>query len=222
MNKTHRVKYPRTFHLPWSEGKTHDDKTLPDVSHFTGREVVVTVKLDGENTSIYSDYTHARSLDSSGHWSRSWIKAFQGEIGHNIPANWRICGENMTAVHSIEYTDLKSYFYGFSIWNEVNTCISWDDTLVFFELLGIEHVPILYRGVFDETVIRKLYTQEMYDTCEGYVVRLADAFEYRDFNRSVAKFVRKDHVVCTDEHWFYGSTTVKKNTLSPTRHKYIR
>ena len=28
------VKYPRTYHLPWSPGATKDDRTLPDVSHF--------------------------------------------------------------------------------------------------------------------------------------------------------------------------------------------
>ena len=68
------VKYPRTWHLPWSPGATKDDRVLPDTAHFNSQEVVVTVKMDGENTTLYPDYLHARSLDSRNHPSRNWIK----------------------------------------------------------------------------------------------------------------------------------------------------
>jgi len=37
-----RHKYPRTFHLPWSEGATSDDKTLDNVDHFEGKRVIIT------------------------------------------------------------------------------------------------------------------------------------------------------------------------------------
>jgi dihydroneopterin aldolase len=40
-------------------------------------------------------------------------------------------------------------------------------------------------------------------------VRLEDAFDYRDFRRSVAKFVRKNHVQ-TDEHWMAGEVIPNK------------
>jgi hypothetical protein len=43
------IKYPRTLHLPWSPGLTNDDRQLKSTEHFEGREVVVTVKMDGEN-----------------------------------------------------------------------------------------------------------------------------------------------------------------------------
>ena len=42
------MKYPRSFHLPWSRGYTDDDKVARNVNHFIGKEVVVTEKLDGE------------------------------------------------------------------------------------------------------------------------------------------------------------------------------
>lgn len=42
------MKYPRSFHLPWSRGYTHDDKVAKNVNHFIGKEVVVTEKLDGK------------------------------------------------------------------------------------------------------------------------------------------------------------------------------
>lgn len=44
------VKYPRTYHLPFSESRTKDDRTLSDCSIFEGREVVVTEKMDGATT----------------------------------------------------------------------------------------------------------------------------------------------------------------------------
>jgi hypothetical protein len=50
---TNRVKYPRTFHLPWSPGRGKDDKGHSGTSMFEGKEVVVTVKMDGECTSLY-------------------------------------------------------------------------------------------------------------------------------------------------------------------------
>lgn len=122
-------KYPRTFHLPWSEGATQDDKITNDLSLFE-KEIVVTIKMDGENTTCYSDYIHARSLDSRNHVSRNWVKAFHATFKHNIPIGWRICGENLFAQHSIRYDNLESYFYLFSIWDDNNNCLNWADTLV--------------------------------------------------------------------------------------------
>lgn len=71
---TDYVKYPRTWHLPWSQGKTKDDKTLANCEHFQGKRVIVTEKMDGENCTIYKNYIHARSIDGRDHWSRSWVK----------------------------------------------------------------------------------------------------------------------------------------------------
>ena len=70
---TKYVKYPRTLHLPWSYG-TSDDKFLKDTLNFDDEEVVVTEKLDGENTTLYNDYIHARSLEYDSHQSRNLIK----------------------------------------------------------------------------------------------------------------------------------------------------
>ncbi len=49
-----RIKYPRTFHLPWSPGLTKDDKRIENLDGFIGREVVVTEKMDGEFRWSYS------------------------------------------------------------------------------------------------------------------------------------------------------------------------
>ncbi|WP_444997397.1 RNA ligase family protein [Aliikangiella sp. IMCC44359] len=124
-----RYKYPRTPHLPWSPGATRDDIRCVDSKIFEDRMVVVTEKMDGENATLYKNHMHARSIDSRHHPSRDWLKKFHASIAYNIPAGWRICGENLFAQHSIAYKNLSSYFYGFSIWNEDNDCLSWKDTL---------------------------------------------------------------------------------------------
>jgi hypothetical protein len=57
------VKYPRTYHLPWSPGMTKDDRQIKSIDVFEGKDIVVTLKMDGENTNWYKDYCHARSLE---------------------------------------------------------------------------------------------------------------------------------------------------------------
>lgn len=189
------VKYPRTYHVPWSQPDRRDDMYLSDMSQFEGRRVVVTEKMDGENTTMYNDYIHARSINSGGHESRKWVKGLWGKIGWEIPDEFRICGENLYAKHSVAYDDLKSYFLAFSMWDG-NTCLDWDETLKYLEMLDLEHVPVLYEGMYDEDIVRGLEGRE------GWVIRLWDSFKYRDFRRSVAKKVNDDFVVGTHGHWF--------------------
>lgn len=123
---TDKVKYPRTYHLPWSPGATDDDRIMEDPDTcFGGKAVVVTEKMDGENCTMYSDYIHARSLEYSSHPSRDRVKAMWSQIAHDIPKGWRVCGENLYAEHSIHYDDLSSYFQVFSVWNDKNVCLSW-------------------------------------------------------------------------------------------------
>ncbi len=89
---TSRVKYPRTNHLPWSPGVNDDDRVLKDLSVFEGKRIIVTKKMDGENTTMYSDHIHARSLDSRGGQDRAYVKQIWAQIAHDIPQDWRICG----------------------------------------------------------------------------------------------------------------------------------
>jgi hypothetical protein len=194
-----RVKYPRTYHAPWSN-PTKDDRTIHDISHFDGIEVVVTEKLDGENTTIYNDAVHARSLSPISGEDHGYVKILQARLAADIPHGWRICGENLYAVHSIRYQNLDSYFYMFSLWDERNTCLSWDETEEWAELLGIKTVPVLYRGVFDVDKIQSLWTPDKRDVMEGYVIRAVSSFPFVDFRKQVMKFVRPEHVT-TKTHW---------------------
>jgi hypothetical protein len=212
-----RTKYPRTFHLPWSESRTSDDKTLSENQvddMFIGREVVVTEKLDGENTTIYGDgYTHARSLDSSHHPSRSASKALAATTAPNIPEGWRLMGENLYAEHSISYDKLSSFFVLFGIADENNNALSWREVEEYGEMLGLTVAPVIYKGIWDEEAIQGLwpFSSAYGAEAEGYVVRTASGFPMSQFSDYVAKFVRSNHVQ-TKDHWMHS--TIKANQIA--------
>ena len=168
--------------------------------------MVVKFKMDGENTTIYDDgFVHARSMDSTDHPSRHWMKSFAWVVAYGIHAGFRICGENLYAKHSIHYENLPSYFLAFSAW-EGERCLSWHTTEALCGKLGIETVPVVYIGEWDsdsgmERLLLKCF--EPYETDhEGYVVRPYDSFDLKDFCRSVAKYVRQNHVQ-TEKHWMH-------------------
>ena len=196
---TDRVKYPRTHHLPFSPGKTDDDRVMPDLELLRAETIVVTEKLDGENTNLYCDYLHARSLDYAPRVDRDRMKALHASVAHDIPKGWRICGENVWAQHSIAYRELRSFFHVFGMWTDKNECLSWGDTVEYAELLGLPPVPVLYVGPWDEAAVRACM-RTTGDEQEGYVVRVERAFRTTEFRRAVGKFVRAGHVQ-TQAHW---------------------
>lgn len=209
-----RYKYPKTLHFPWSSGLQNDDRMMlvEDVlANFTGKEVVVSEKLDGENTSLYSDHIHARSIYSGDHPSRSWVKALHGRIKNDIPNGWRICGENCFAHHSIFYESLETYFYVFAIFDGNNMCLSWKETCEWCNLLDLKTVSVLWNDPFQIDVVQHfLPTTLDFNKVEGFVCRNSESYHYLDFQKNVAKFVRKGHVQ-TDQHWM--SKPVVKNLL---------
>lgn len=208
------VKYPRTYHLPWSN-LLKDDRIMQDDSCFHGKRVVCTLKMDGENTTMYNDYIHARSLNSGSHPTRNWVKGFWSRVSYLIDENMRICGENLYAVHSIEYSNLPSYFMAFSVWVD-NTCLSWDESMEYFGILGMNVVPVFYDGVYDQKAILEEF-KKYENIHEGYVIRLADEFKYGDFRKSVGKFVRPEfRQMVNSSHGHWISKKIETNKIKPS------
>lgn len=214
-------KFPSIKHFPFSEHVTTDDKVMnmKDVlRNFEGKEVVVTEKLDGENSTLYRDYYHARSVSGNDHPSRHWLKSLWGTIRNQIPEGWRIVGENVYAEHSIHYLNLHTYFYVISVWDDKNKCLSWDDTVDFAQNLGLKVVPLLWGGKWNIDKVKSCFTNKSvfegsYDiktkqeAQEGYVCRISGSFEFpvskdneKTYFSTIAKFVRKNHVQ-TSDHW---------------------
>lgn len=194
-------KYPSTPYLLGSASKDSNDSITNGID---AKRVVVTEKMDGEGTTFYNDGYHARSVDSRFHPSRSWVAALHGSIAHLIPDNMKICGENLYAQHSIRYENLSSYFMVYNIWED-DTCLSWDSTVEWCNLLGLETVPVIYRWekpIEDWDWLHKTWIKAVQREVEGFVVRDASAFHISEWGRKIGKWVRPHHVQ-TDEHWMH-------------------
>ena len=205
------VKYQRTYHLLWSN-LLKDDRMLENDEHFHGKRVIGSLKMDGENSNLYNDYIHARSINSSNHETRKWLKGLWSQISYLMDDNMRICGENLYAVHSLRYENLPSYFMVFSIWFD-NKCINWDDTVEYSKILGLETVPVFYDGIYNKDAIIEAF-KPYEKTNEGYVIRLFDEFDYSNFKRSIAKFVRPEfRQTINNSHGHWISKKIETNKL---------
>jgi hypothetical protein len=211
---TQYKKYPRTFHMPGSNC-TNDDKMVQSMSHFYGKYIVVTLKMDGECSTLYKDYMHARSINSKDYISRHYLKNLHSMIKIRINERHKICGENMYAKHTIHYKNLDSFFYGFSVWSIASDiCLSWNFTKRVIQKLGLTLVPIMYEGIYNEKIINALKRIKFYnnDPVEGFVIRKTGHFKRDEFKTSVAKFVHKEFSnSISSDHWM--SNSIIKNQL---------
>jgi hypothetical protein len=201
-------KYGRTFHLPISLGATSDDKTLTSLEGLSGDDLIITEKMDGENTTLHPSGTHARSPDSRYHPSRDWVKAYAAGISPQLATGERIIGENLFARHSLAYDALPSYFLGFA-WIVDGVFQSWDQTLRRFAELGITPVPTLYRGPYVANLFEDIAAGLDPQKQEGFVVRAADPFPETEMPARLGKYVRQDHVQ-SETHWMHAPMIANK------------
>ena len=200
-------KYNRTYHLPFSPGTTSDDRISKTVDSILGIEVVISEKLDGENCGMVKDGVYARShaTFTTSPWSKE-VRQLHSILRHDLSEDVFLFGENMEGIHSIEYSDLTSYFYLFGVRDNYNW-ISWDEVEEYSYILDVPTAPVLFRGFINtyeelKTIVEDLVSQpsSLGGKREGIVIRNANSFHNDDFSQNVMKWVRKGHVQ-TDEHW---------------------
>lgn len=206
------MKYPRTYHLPWSPGTTSDDKKLSGdwFDMYKDKEIVITEKLDGENTAIthFDCFARSHTSPTRSPWSRNlWDNnGILWQVKDKIAENEIVFGENLYGEHSITYDKLTAYWHIFAV-NDGKVWYSWDDVCTVADILKQPHVPELWRGYLKSEehlleLINTLVHQESFygPQREGIVMRIADEFPIEDFSKCVCKWVRPNHVQ-TDEHW---------------------
>lgn len=201
-------KYGRTYHLPYSPGTTNDDRISDGVDSLLGKEIIITEKLDGSNTGMVDEGVYGRShaVFTKNPWDQEVRQLHKIKVEGMLGEGVFLFGENLEGIHSIEYTNLESYFYIFGV-RDNNKWISWKEVEEYSYLLDIPTVPVLFRGVINtekelQAIVESLVTKEstLGGAREGIVVRNAGEFDNSDFGSNVMKWVRKDHVT-TDEHW---------------------
>ncbi len=198
-------KYPRTYHFPFSPGTTSDDRIASGWEDILLQELVMTEKLDGENTCLKSDGVYARShaAPTVNPWAVKMRELWE-QHKHSL-GDLEVFGENLYAIHSIEYERLESYLYIFGIRNG-EEWLAWDEVEFYANLLELPTVPVIERGIFTNKEIEEKISLKMAagsqlgGECEGFVFRTAGGFSVDSFGQNVLKYVRKNHVK-TDEHW---------------------
>jgi hypothetical protein len=203
-----KTKYPRSYHFSYSLGAKNDDRINNDVSTLLGTDIIISEKIDGSNTAFSNVAVFGRSHVEPTR--NSWdVKMWElhNRIKSSIDEDMYIFGENMYGIHSIEYSELTSYFYMFGV-RYKDIWLSWDEVEEISYLLDIPTVPVLFKGM---TTVDKILEGMVKDFAsqpsslggirEGVVVRLRNSFHDDDFSNSLLKYVRKDHVQTSDTHW---------------------
>lgn len=208
------TKYPRTYHVPWSPGATSDDKKLPDDWFYgygyAGSEIVITEKMDGENTAFQDGdvYSRSHAVPTRSPWSRNlWdTDGLLWKIKSKISEDEIVYGENLYGEHSIHYDKLPAYFFAFA-YRRGDYWFPWDDMVVMAEILDVPTVPVLWRGVIEtESQLKRMVADLMSQPStygqekEGVVIRKVGGFNNEDFPKNICKWVRENHVQ-TDQHW---------------------
>lgn len=196
-------KFPRTPHLPSSCSATSDDKWLSKeglANLQSGVELIVTEKMDGSNYNMTRERAYARSVDGVGHpWDKPARRLWE-QVRWDIPEDIRLSGESLYGRRSVAYEGLSAPFLLFGVW-EGDTLLSWDDMSEWAELLGLQMVPLIYRGhSFDEAISAWSARGYVDDSSEGFVVREAGAIAYDEYGLHVGKWVRANHVR-TEDTW---------------------
>jgi hypothetical protein len=212
------MKYGRTYHYPFSPGTTSDDRInhnyWNDITAI--KQLVHTEKLDGENNcmSKYGVFARSHAAPTESAWSRK-IREYWQSIKNDL-GELEIFGENLYAIHSIEYPYIENYFFVFGI-RENERWLSWEETKFYAGTLDLPLVPEI--KFFDTPTEQKTFEQELLSivktesvfgsidtitgkpcSMEGVVTRSVADYATADFAKNVFKYVRKGHVK-TDEHW---------------------
>lgn len=212
------MKYNRIFHLPFSPGTTSDDRIASDISNLLYKPIVIQEKLDGSNSGIcrYGVYARSHGDFSKNPWDIKMWELYE-KIKKDIGEDVYLFMENMYGIHSITYSNLKSYYYMFGI-RDGDTWLSFEGVSEISYLLDIPTVPVLYEGTFEtekelkEKVLELIKEPSRLGSpiMEGCVIRLRDSFTDEEFSNSIFKWVRKGHVK-TDEHWTRNWKKAKLN-----------
>jgi hypothetical protein len=212
-------KYGRTYHYPFSPGTTSDDRINRDYWEDMKqiKELAHTEKLDEENNCLnaYGVFARSHAAPTESPWTSAIRQRW--ELIKNDLGNIELFGENLYAIHSIEYKRLEEYYYIFAV-RCLDKWLSWEEVKFYASLFDFPVVPEIHKqqlSGYSEEELRKqviAYAQEpsafeSYDTItgnacsrEGVVSRNTSEYDVGDFARNVFKYVRKGHVK-TDAHW---------------------
>ena len=198
-------KYGRTFHYPFSPGTTSDDRInhdyWSDVQSIS--KIVHTEKLDGENTCLnkYGVFARSHAAPTRHPWA-GYLKERWNTIKNDL-GDLEIFGENIYAIHSIEYLQIENHFFVFAI-RENEQWLSWEEVKFYAELLDFPIVPELKfvkpdnQNDFESEVLELVKQPSSFQsidisskkecTIEGIVSRNIEGYAVSNFKQNVFKY----------------------------------
>lgn len=210
-------KMPSMKHVPWSEeqvrpNKVLDRETASDM--FNDKTNIVLEKMDGAQVCLTKQEVYARSHGHKAHGKQFDMlkKQHREQYIHAIPSGYAVFGEWLYAQHSIEYTDLPSYFLVFGFYDVENRrWESWQATKALSYKCGFDHVPEITTVTKGNMYDDQPEGESRYgDTLEGYVIRNRRSFQIDDLTENMAKCVRENHVQTGEFHWQTGTITTNQ------------
>lgn len=211
-------KYGRTYHFPFSPGTTSDDRIQYNYWKYVQqmKQIIHTEKLDGENNCLnkYGVFARSHATPTTSPWTNHLRQRWE-YMKHDL-GGLELFGENIFAIHSIEYRKIEHHFYVFAI-RHLDTWLPWEEVCFYAAAFDLPTVPVLgtetqllEEQVFKNKVLAMIQEEsafKSYDihtqkpcTIEGVVSRNVDSFSIDELGTNVFKYVRKGHVK-TDEHW---------------------
>jgi len=225
-------KYGRTYHFNFSPGSTSDDRINHaywndiKIIESNNSSIVNLEKLDGENNCInqYGVFARSHGAPTTSPWTshlrQKWnlIKNDLGDI--------EIFGENIYAIHSIEYKNIENHYYVFAV-RVLDKWLSWEEVEFYASIFDLPTVPVLKyvndfsdEKIFKNDILELSKLNSKYDsydvltnlpcTLEGIVSRNIGEYDVDKLSNNVFKYVRKGHVK-TDEHWTRNWRRAKLN-----------
>jgi len=218
-------KYGRTYHYDFSPGTTSDDRINRDWYDHIQKMVktIDTEKLDGENRCMNGIGKFARShaAPTTNPWA-SHLNAKYAMIKNDLKeGDIELFGEDIYAVHSIHYPNIKEHFYIFGV-RILDKWVCWEEVEWYASIFDFPTVPVVsineVKLLSKEDIQNRVITESAKPSefgsfqvlakngfgkaCsrEGIVTRNYDEFDVEVQHENIFKYVRKDHV-STDEHW---------------------
>jgi hypothetical protein len=141
-------KYGRTFHFDFSPGTTSDDRINRNWFEHMQKMLgwVHTEKLDGENRCLneYGIFARSHAAPTRNPWANH-IKPKYEMIKNDLKeGNIELFGEDIYAIHSIHYPNIKEHFYLFGV-RIMDKWVSWEEVEWYASIFDFPTVPVLSR-----------------------------------------------------------------------------
>lgn len=138
------AKYGRTYHYPFSPGTSSDDRiqyeywqdvqAMPAILH--------TEKLDGENNCLnrYGVFARSHAAPATSPWTAALRQRWES-LKHDL-GDLELFGENLYAIHSIEYRSLAQHYFVFAV-RCLDMWLSWEEVEFYAAIFDFPTVPLL-------------------------------------------------------------------------------